>query len=158
LEGKRGKTGRAEFTRILEPVQRDHFKKKQVLEELFITAALEVGLFTRTAVPPEAQAKAGVHVRVLLDGQQVEPGVGVYGRRIQTLASDASIELQQESRDANSFSFVAVDVPQGVHQIFVQARVDTGGTGDFSAEGAVGKGTVTVESVRLINGEDVLLN
>jgi len=115
-------------------------------------------LFTRTAVPPEAQAKAGVHVRVLLDGQQVEPGVVVYGRRIQTLASDASIELQQESLDANSFSFVAVDVPQGVHQICVQARVDTGGTGDFSAEGAVGKGTVTVESVRLINGEDVLLN
>jgi hypothetical protein len=49
-------------------------------KDLFITAALEVGLFTRTEVPPEAQAKAGVHVRVLLDGQEVEPGVVVYLR------------------------------------------------------------------------------
>jgi len=128
-------------------------------KDLFITAALEVGLFTRTVVPPEAEARAGVHVRVQLDGQDVEPGVVIYGRRIQTLRSDETIELALgQSLDAASFSFVAVDVPQGVHQICVQARVDTGGTGDFSAEGAVGKGTVTVESVRLINGEDVLLN
>jgi len=127
------------------------------MKDLFITAALEVGLFTRTEVPPEAQAKAGVHVRVLLDGQEVEPGRVVYGRRIQTLRSDESIELQLESLDAASFSFVAVDVPQGVHQICVQARVETGGAGNFSAEGAVGKGTVTVESVRMIKGEDVVL-
>ena len=125
------------------------------MKDLFITAALEVGLFTRTEVPPEAQAKAGVNVRVLLDGQQVEPGVVVYGRRIQTLRADQTIELQLESLDAASFSFVAVDVPVGVHQICVQARVETGGAGNFSAEGAVGKGTMTVESVRLIKGEDV---
>jgi hypothetical protein len=128
------------------------------MKDLFITAALQVGLFTRTEVPPDAQARAGVHVRVLLDGQEVEPGVVVYGRRIQTLSSTASIDLQLESLDAASFSFVAVDVPQGVHQICVQARVDTGGSGTFSAEGAVGKGTVTVESVRLIRGEDVVLD
>src|SRR5205814_9339537 len=129
------------------------------MKDLFITAALEGGLFTRTDVPPEAMARAAVHVRVQLDGQEVEPGVVIYGRRIQTLRSDETIELSLgQSLDAASFSFVAVDVPQGVHQICVHARVDTGGTGDFSAEGAVGKGTVTVESVRLINGEDVLLN
>jgi hypothetical protein len=134
------------------------------MKDLFITAALEVGLFTRTAqtvVSPDAQARAGVQVRVLLDGQVVEPGVVVYGRRILTLSANESIELQLESLDAASFSFVAVDVSQGVHQICVQARVDTGGSGTsgtFSATGAVGKGTVTVESVRLIRGEDVVLD
>ena len=97
-------------------------------------------MFTRTAVPPEAQAKAGVHVRVLLDGQQVEPGVVVYGRRIQTLASDASIELQQESLDANSFSFVAVDVPQGVHQICVQARLTPAAPATSQRKGRSAKG------------------
>jgi hypothetical protein len=127
-------------------------------KDLFITAALQVGLFTRTEVPPDAQARAGVQVRVLLDGQVVEPGVVVYGRRILTLSANESIELQLESLDAASFSFVAVDVAQGVHEICVQARVDTGGSGTFSAEGAVGKGTVTVESVRLIRGEDVVLD
>jgi len=125
-------------------------------KDLFITAALEVGLFTRTVVPPNAEARAAVHVRVQLDGQDVEPGVVIYGRRIQTLRSDETIELSLgQSLDAASFSFVAVDVPQGIHQICVQARVETGGFGTFSAEGAVGKGTMTVESVRLIKGEDV---
>ena len=44
----------------------------------------------------------------------------------------------------------------GVHTVSVQARVDTDGTGDFRAFGAVGKGTLTVEEVRLIKGEDVV--
>jgi hypothetical protein len=134
-------------------------------KDLFITAALQVGLFTRTAQTPvslDAQARAGVKVRVLLDGQEVEPGEVFYGQRIQTLRLDESIELRLDSLDAASFSFVAVDVSQGVHQICVQARVDTDGgsgtPGTFSATGAVGKGTVTVESVRLIRGEDVVLD
>ena len=49
-------------------------------------------------------------------------------------------------------------MPQGVHTISVQARIDTGGsaqTGSFSALGTVGKGSFTVESVRLIKNEDV---
>ena len=65
--------------------------------------------------------------------------------------------MELETLDAASFSFVDVDVPVGVHQICVQARVraTTEGT-DVEAEGVVGKGTMTVESVRLIKGEDVL--
>ena len=127
------------------------------MKDLFITASLETGLYTRTLVPPEATARASVQVRVLRDGQVVEPGVVVYGRRIQTLRSGETIELLLDTLDAASFSFVDVDVPVGVHQICVQARVDTGGSGSFSATGAVGKGTLTVEDVRLIKGEDVVL-
>lgn len=135
-------------------------------------------------------ATANVQVQVLLDGKVVEPGQVVYGRRTQTLSatlegaiagcltiatnSDGSlsivldpncvtpetIELILDSMDAASFNFVAVDVPQGVHTISVQARIDTTGsaqTGSWTALGTVGKGTVTVESVRLIKDPNVTL-
>jgi len=135
-------------------------------------------------------ATANVQVRVLLDGHVVEPGQVVYGRRTQTLSAtlegaigscltivtnlDGSlsivvdpncvtpetIELILDSMDAASFNFVAVDVPQGVHTVSVQARIDTTGsaqTGSWSALGTVGKGSVTVESVRLIKDPNVVL-
>ena len=132
------------------------------MKDLFITAALEVGLETETASPPETESKAKIEVRVLRDGQEVEPGVVVYGKREQELelsAGDQTAELELETLDAASFGFVDVDVPVGVHQICVQARirVKTEG-GDVEAEGVVGKGTLTVESVRLIKGEDVILD
>src|SRR5262245_15518670 len=113
--------------------------------DMFITAALEVGLFTRTETPPDSSANASVRVRLLRDGLEVEPGVVAYGRCIQTVNSPEDIELILDSLEAASFSFVDVDLPVGVHEICVQARVDTGGSGDFSAFGAVGKGTLTVE-------------
>jgi len=126
-------------------------------KDLFLTAALEVGLFTRTDTPPNSSARASVQVRVLRDGQVVEPGAIAYSRRLQTLNSTQPIELSLDTLEAASFSYVDVDVPVGVHTIEVQARVDTGGSGDFSAFGVVGKGTLTVESVRLIKDEDVAL-
>src|SRR5213593_3374906 len=165
-------------------------------KDLFISASFEVGLFTQTLVSSKnmhkdtSTAEANVQVRVLLDGQVVEPGQVVYGRRSQTLSAtlegaiagcltlttnlDGSvsivvdpncvtaetIELILDSMDAASFSFVAVDVPQGVHQISVQARIDTTGSaqsGSWSALGTVGKGTMTVESVRLIKDPNVVL-
>src|ERR1043166_5515320 len=132
-------------------------------KDLFISASLEVGLFTQTKVSSKnmttdtSTATANVQVRVLLDGNVVEPGQVVYGRRTQTLSAtlegaiagcltivtnlDGSlsivldpncvapetIELILDSMDAASFSFVAVDVPQGVHAVSVQARMDTTG-------------------------------
>ena len=59
------------------------------LKDLFITAALEVGLETETASPPETESKAKIEVRVLRDGQEVEPGVIVYGKREQELELSA---------------------------------------------------------------------
>jgi len=121
----------------------------------------------------------------------VEPGAVVYGRRKQTLSAtlegaiagclslstnvDGSvtivldpdcvtpeeIELILETMDAASFNFVAVDVPQGVHTITVQASIDTTTsvqTGSASAKGLVGKGSMTVESVRLIKDPNVVLD
>jgi len=133
------------------------------LKDLFITASFEAGLYTDTTVTgsDNSTARARVQVRVLLDGQEVEPGQIVYANRAQTLSAmltDAErIQLILDTMSAASFSYVAVDVPVGVHTVAVQARVDTSGAGTFVALGAVGKGTMTVESVRLIRGEDVEL-
>jgi hypothetical protein len=162
-------------------------------KDLFINASFEVGLYTETLVKSRnmtsdtSTADAKVQVRVLLDGNEVEPGAVVYGRRKQTLSATLEgaiagclsidpltggivldetcvepeiIELILETMDAASFNFVAVDVPQGIHTIDVQARVDTATStqlGAATAKGLVGKGSMVVESVRLIKGEDVVL-
>jgi hypothetical protein len=168
-------------------------------KDLFITASLEVGLFTETQpdsvnnVSDSSFAQAIVQVRVLLDGNvtPVEPGVVVYDNRAQSLTtqlegsigsclaqvinSDGSvsiivtpgcgtpetINLILDTLHAASFGFVAVDVPQGVHTISVQARIDThlsAQTGHATALGLVGKATMTVESVRLIKDPSVPLD
>src|SRR6185436_12038775 len=145
---------------------------------------------TRNSTPDTSLAKGSVEVRVLLDGKVVEPGPVVFGRRSQTLTAtlegaiggclslvtnlDGSvsiivdplcvtpeeIELILDTMDAATFNFVAVNVPQGVHTVSVQARIDTSGSaqqGSFAATGTVGKGTLTVESVRLIKNDNVVL-
>jgi hypothetical protein len=139
-------------------------------------------------VSDTSTADAKVQVRVLLDGTPVEPGAVVYGRRKQTLSATLEgaiagclsidpltggivldedcvqpeiIELILETMDAASFNFVAVDVPQGVHTIEVQAQVDTATSaqlGSADAKALVGKGSMTVESVRLIKNPDVILD
>jgi len=137
-----------------------------------------------------ADAKVQVRV-LIDGTRVVEPGNVVYGRRKQTLSATLegaiagclslvtnldgtvsivvnptcvlpeTIELILDSMDAAAFNFVAVNVPQGVHTISVQARIDTTGsaqTGSWKALGAVGKGSMTVESVRLIKDPNVILD
>ena len=70
------------------------------------------------------------------------------------------IELILDTMDAATFNFVAADVPQGIQTISVQARIGVEGAvqnGAYEAAALVGKGSVTVESVRMIKGEDVVL-
>jgi hypothetical protein len=147
---------------------------------------------SKNMVKDTSSAEATVQIQVLLDGKAVEPGSVVYGRRKQTLSatlegaigtcltnvvnSDGTtsivvdetcvlpevIELILDTMDAASFNFVAVDVPQGVHTISVQAGISTTTTtttpntgGSASAHALVGKGSMTVESVRLIKDPNV---
>lgn len=145
---------------------------------------------SKNLTPDTSVGQAQVDVRVLLDGKPVEPGTIVFGRRSQTLSATLegaignclvtttnldgtfsttvnlecvtpeTIELILDSTDAASFSFVAVDVGQGVHTVSVQARIDTIGSaqnGSYSALGTIGKGTMTVESVRLTKDPKVVL-
>jgi len=144
---------------------------------------------SKNMVSDTSTADAKVQVRVLIDGTRVvEPGEVVYGRRKQTLSATLEgaiagclsidpitggivldetcvqpeiIELILETLDAASFNFVAVDVPQGVHTISVQAKIDTATTaelGSATAKALVGKGAMTVESVRLIKDPNVILD
>jgi len=144
---------------------------------------------SKNLVSDTSTAHSSVEIQVLVDGKAAEPGSVVYGRRIQTLTATLEgaiasclsivtnangslsivldpdcvtpeeIELILDTMDAATFNFVAVDVPQGLHDISVQARIIAGTevqTGSASATATVGKGTLTVESVRLIKNEDVL--
>ena len=142
---------------------------------------------SKNMVEDTSVARGTVQVRVLVDGGVIEPGAVVFGRRSQTLSATLegqiggalsvdpttgsivvdpalvnaeTIELILRTLDAASFNFVALDVPQGVHTITVQARINTGGSaqeGEFEARALVGKGSMTVESVRLIKDANVVL-
>jgi len=64
--------------------------------------------------------------------------------------------------NANSFNFVVDDLGPGEHLIESRARIDNEiGVDDLSGSTAkamatIGKGSVTVEEVRMIKGEDIL--
>ena len=132
-------------------------------------------------------ARGMVQVRVLVDGVVAEPGAVVFGRRSQTLSATLEgqiagaltvdpttgsivldpnlvnyeeLELILATMDAASFNFVALNVPQGTHTITVEARINIGESaqaGEAEARALVGKGSLTVESVRLIKDANVVL-
>ncbi|OPY77667.1 MAG: hypothetical protein A4E65_02649 [Syntrophorhabdus sp. PtaU1.Bin153] len=152
-------------------------------KDLFIDVALQCGLYTRTKaelkvgeIPDTSTAQAQIEVRVVVDNvaNLAEPGAIVFDKRVQTLsaqlyqalltADGASIdnigfvELIQETLQAHAFNFVMADVTAGLHTITVQARVVQETSGDATALGAVGIGSTTIESVRMIKGEDVVVD
>ena len=139
--------------------------KTAEMKDLFVTASLEAGVYTQTGVTGTgtSTAHAKLEVRALVDGSEIEPGPAAYADRVQTLSTfmmfDEMIDLMMRTVNAASFSWVGIDIPVGVHNIAIQARVVTDGSatfGTFTAMGGVGKGTMTVESVRLIKEEDVI--
>lgn len=76
-----------------------------------------------------------------------------------TCVTPEEIELILDTMDAASFNFVAPDVAVGTHTVSVQARIDTTGSADagsYEATATVGKGSMTVESVRMIRNEDIV--
>lgn len=70
------------------------------------------------------------------------------------------LDLILETMTANSFNFTTQPLESGVHSVDVQVRINTGASfqeGDAEAAAAVGKGSFTVEEVRLIKDEDIVL-
>jgi len=134
-----------------------------------------------------SMASAGVEVRVLIDGAEALPGRVVFGRRTQTLTATfqgiidgclavdtntwsvvidpdcvrpEELGLILETMNANAFNFIMADLPSGIHNIQVQARINLGASaqaGSARARALIGNGSVTVESVRMIRGEDIEL-
>jgi hypothetical protein len=63
------------------------------------------------------------------------------------------IGLIQDTVSASSFIFTAPGLSSGFHSIKIQAKIEAAGdnqNGTFTAIGLVGKGTMTAESVRLV--------
>jgi len=73
------------------------------------------------------------------------------------------LELILDTMNANAFNFVLDDLGSGDHTVQVQARITVGGAlggtalGSFEAKALVGKGAVSVEEVRMIKGEDFVI-
>ena len=132
-----------------------------------------------------AKAEAGVYVQVLVDDVPMYPGEVVFCRRTQTLTAlfggilnctdtngdgvitvdeckltPEELELVLDTMNANSFNFVLDDLGPGVHTVALQARISTkeeAGAGMADAKATIGKGSVTVESVRMIKNEEFLI-
>lgn len=151
---------------------------------LFIDVSLQCGLYTQTQVKSRggnkdtSTAQAGVTVRVLLNGEEAYPGEVVYCDRYQELSAelqgivdvvdgelvildDETIELIQRTMSANAFNFVAHPLDSGTtYDVEVQARVDSDTSsqnGSSSAVAGVGKGSMTVDAHRLVQGDDVIV-
>lgn len=140
---------------------------------------------SKGGVKDTSTAEATITVRVLVDDDPADPGEVVFSRRYQELSAvlqgqipliwdDAlgryviaegeltpeEIELILDTMDAHSFNFIIDDLTSGVHTIEVQAMIETDTTkqeGTASASALIGKGSVTVELVRMIKGEDIEL-
>jgi len=133
-----------------------------------------------------AKAEAGVYVQVLVDGVPAYPGEVVFCRRTQELTAlfggimesctdlngdgvitydectwtPEELELVLDTMNANSFNFILDDLTSGVHTVEVQARISSvaeAGAGVAVAKATIGKGSMTVEEVRLIQNEDIEL-
>ena len=130
-----------------------------------------------------AVAEGAVEVRVLVDGHEAEPGPVTFCRRSQELSTTfqdlidgclsvddlgnvlldeacllpEEVELVQETMNAGGYNFIEGDLGPGVHFIEVQTRINlssSADSGSAEARALLGKGSVTVEEVRLVKGED----
>ena len=130
-------------------------------------------------------AQAAVRVKVLIDGVEAMPGEVTFCRRSQELSATfqglidgclsvvdgivildeecllpEEIELVLDTMNANTFNFLHPDAGVGSHVIEVQAMIDLGTdyeAGDAEARATLGKGSLTVEEVRLIKSEEIEL-
>jgi hypothetical protein len=76
-----------------------------------------------------------------------------------TCLTPEEVGLLLDTMTANSFNFVLDDLGSGVHTVAVYARISSGSSaqaGSSSAKALLGKGSLTVEEVRLIKGEDIV--
>lgn len=145
------------------------------------TIRVRVAIYRDGSLIGFAQPDAGRDATGALDpANALDPPGVVFADRIQTLlarfaglnctAGDGGVvtctdpeELQLilKTLNANSFNFVAPDLAQGVYTIEVQAKttVQTGslGIGDAlnKTNAFIGAGSVSIESVRMIKGEQV---
>jgi hypothetical protein len=142
---------------------------------------------TQDTSTAEANVQVRVLIDAGTAAQRIaEPGVVTFDKRFQSLMAklggvlnctdvngdgvitfdectltDEEIELILSTLAAHAFNFVLDDLGSGDHTVTVQVRVTTNTStqnGEAAATGAVGKGSVTVEEVRLVKGSDITIN
>jgi hypothetical protein len=141
---------------------------------------------SKSGTADTSTATASVEVRVLVDGVETPPGPVVFARRTQELTAvfqgllsgclsvnpltgavvidetcvqPEELSLLLETMNANSFGFVLPNVTVGLHTVEVQARIDLAAAyqqGSAQAMATIGKGSMTVEEVRMVRNEDVI--
>ncbi len=150
------------------------------------TAMAKAGIEIRVCVSGLTAASGAIDCAGLAGYKMAQPGEVTYDKRFQELTvtlenalaacrdlnGDGTIDvateclgvevsLLLETLAAHHFTFALDDVGQGVHNVKVQARIniDSAATGIATGEAKamIGKGTVTVEEVRLVKGVDVTL-
>jgi hypothetical protein len=161
--------------------QKDLFIGVSLESTLFTNAKAR----SRNRTADKSTASAGIEVQVLVDGQPAYPGTVVFNKRKQELTATfqgildsclttdpitggtiidtdciepEELDLVLDTTSANHFNFVLDDVGVGDHTVRVQARIDLSTSYDAGAGEAraiIGKGSVTIEEVRLVKGSDV---
>src|SRR5262245_17883998 len=72
-----------------------------------------------------------------------------------TCVQPETLQLVLDTINANAFVFAMDDMGAGVHTMKMQARIklnNTVQTGDVEARATIGKGSMSVEEVRLVKG------
>jgi hypothetical protein len=139
--------------------------KRPGKKDLFLLVTAECGMFTSAG---EAFADAAVYIRVYVGGSEAMPGeVALCGKsnglqapfgKLTTcgshaasscgLSDDERNELERSLR-SHGFNFLLLDLPNGIQNIVVKARVIHGSTGP--AVGFIGKGSLEVAAENLKN-------
>jgi len=142
------------------------------------TAIVEVKVLVDKGTPDETVAKPGEiifarrHQTLIAEfagdisgAISVDPDTGVVTIDPE-LIDPEMLQLILDTMAAHSFNFIAPDVSVGDHTIEVQARLsyitttdstELGAEAAAAADAYLGKGSVTIEEVRMIKGEDVVL-
>ena len=156
-------------------------------KDLFIDVSLQSAVFTGTTVKSKnmnrdtSAAAAAVVLRVVIDeGTANEivafPGVIVYNARLQVLTAKlqgviptewpGTITIPEEiglfigTMSANSFNFIVADLSSGMHTVTVQAACVSwvmNQQGCAQAVAVIGLGSMTVEEVRMVKGENAII-
>lgn len=93
----------------------------------------------------------------------IDPNTGTIDISDPNCIAPEDLQLILDTMSANSFNFIAPDVSVGSHTLSVYAKVvvvettetEVYATADAWAHAYVGKGSVTVEEVRMIKDEDI---
>lgn len=137
--------------------------------DLVVQVTAECDILTRlsTVGNDVAEASAAIRMWVELDGAPVvvnsaeaaeDAGRVTFCDRIHQQQTsdfddeDATIEQFLQTRSANAFNWIALDVGHGVHTVEIVGTLTQETAGDATAQGIVGKRTLVVEPMMLAHG------